>query len=396
MACSRIVFNAKFNTSSICTYDIMTATYLSQVHNMSLLFGTARGSGTNLDSHNNQFISQEVGFFKESRMRYFYMSGLSYSRLNVDHLVYCYRQMFAQKYVDTAVWMLPFKKEVWLLSLFAFLAGYPLFFGFKVPTQFFRSLLNMVINISSLVALQPLPAPRSSKLYAVFIVLFTSLVLEFYKSEITSLMVVPSQVTPFESVKELLNSGYKILAVSNKPEIKYEMDFELNGVLSKLNSSFSLASSILKNNQDHDSLLPYMSGIHGKYAIVAAGANAEIFPIVFESQIVEHELVANMPQKCTFVKKPLFPAVVFKIIYTVNRYWMMQTIQRMHERGLKNIWHTWVVCVDSLVFKKKREMLKSVRTIGVIQLPQVTPLMIVLGTVYLFCVILCVVEFLQK
>ncbi|CAL8120986.1 unnamed protein product [Orchesella dallaii] len=249
-------------------------------------------------------------------------AGFSFSYDIAKQLIYCLKRKPQSKIAfDYEIWAAPFSYKLWILIFVALTIAYIILL---------RS-MNLAVGIPTVIALcsnQGFQVQSNNiKFYVVMI--FPAFFLgSFYGNEITSLMVSPPVWVGYQSLKQILEDGYKII-MENSIEYKtdiYVETFKRMGLHSKLNNSFRFVSEF----GDTQSRVKHLTNFSEKNILIQDYA-------VYSKFAIETQLV-NQNVDCHIAPEKLMPSSLFRIFYTVNRYWMMINVQRMKNAGLDVKW----------------------------------------------------------
>jgi len=318
-ACSEMVLNPKFDDAVMCTFDIMTTIYFSQVHNLSLNMFMDNGNFI-IKTDQRQIIGPSKNYIDSHNFKSYIRTGFALSSRQSNKFVYCLKtSILNRSKFDYKVWTEPFSLNVWILFIFSFIF---------LPCMIFKNGIgNKFEGVLALLSWQSV-SPKNGKIVVVlsFNLMFLS---TFYLNEITSLIVVPETPKLIQNMGELLDAGYKLL-VNSDIELRGKMsafknDFVRFNMTEKLNSSFHVG----KNSLNFTVLPSYLADTNTKYAAII-DEHMESFYIYRFSQLVSERL-GDWTVKCHIVPEGVNPASMFRVFYTANRYWLQVTLQRIKD-----------------------------------------------------------------
>jgi len=102
--------------------------------------------------------------------------------------------------------------------------------------------------------------------------------------------------------------------------------------------------------------------------------------------------------KCQSVVKAIHPVSFFRIFYTANRHWLMNSLQRIKDAGLDAKWKEYGVWSETMLEKNKVRGLTKKGGLGLIEMLNFTPIIALWATVALLAatVLLFEVDLLGK
>ncbi|CAL8116186.1 unnamed protein product [Orchesella dallaii] len=326
--CSVMVANAKsYMYSHYCSYDVLTTLYLAEVHNMTIPLLNAfdpKEVGGVSQTFVYEFIGPSSYQPTGHELELHQLTGFSFSYDLAKQLIYCLKRKPQSKIAfDYEIWAAPFSYKLWILIFVALTIAYVILL---------RN-MNLAIGIPTVIALCSNQGfqvqSKNLKFYVVMI--FRAFFLgSFYGNEITSLMVSPPVWVGYQSLKQILEDGYKII-IENSTEYKidlYDETFKRMDLHSKMNNSFRFVSEF----GDVPSRVKYLTNFSEKNTIIQDSDSAVHSKFGFEKKLV------NQNVSCHIVPEKVVPSPSFRIFYTVNRYWMMINVQRMKDAGLDVKW----------------------------------------------------------
>jgi len=284
---------------------------------------------------------------------------------------------------DYSVWIEPFPLNIWMLFIISFIL---------VPFLVFKKGVgNKLEGIFSLLSWQSVSMKNSK--FVIILSFAAMFVSTFYCNEITSLMVVPVAPQPIQNLKEILDIGYKFVVIDDVdfPHIlkTYEEDFRQFNVSDRLNTSFYHVPNI----EAFTLAIKYLADAKTKYAAVAEQDNEFYSVLLFNTHISTK--LGDGTMECQYVSKGIRPASIFRIFYTINRYWLFQTLQQIKDAGLDAKWKDW--------FDWECFFAEQVRTrgyegggLGLIEMAKFTPIFVLWAFVGLIGFVIFVVEVLAK
>ncbi|CAL8116184.1 unnamed protein product [Orchesella dallaii] len=326
--CSVVVANAKYYMySHYCSYDVLTTLYLADVHNMTIpllnIFDPNEGGGVDL-TLNSEFIGPSSFEARENRLFPHQHTGLSFSNDVAKQSIYCLKRKPQSKIAfDYEIWAAPFSYKLWILTFVALTIAYVILLRNMNPAIGIPTVIALCSNQGFQV--------KSCNIKFYVVMIFPAFFLgSFYGNEITSLMVSPPGWVGYQSLKQILEDGYKII-FQNSTEYKtdiYDETFKRMGLHSKMNNSFRFVSDFANAQSNAN----YLTN-HSEKNILIEDTDA----VLYSKFLIEEKLV-NQNVSCHIIPEKVVPSSLFRIFYTVNRYWMMINVQRMKDAGLDVKW----------------------------------------------------------
>jgi len=318
--CSQMVMNHKYNEKYMCTFDITTTIYFAEVHNMSL--NMFEVTSEFMPEDDEQSIGHSTHSVHLHKYPTFILTGLGFSLRQSKKIIYCAKTTISsQSQFEYSVWTEPFPLNVWMLFIFSFVL---------VPYAMFeKGFGNKFEAIFALLSWQSI-SPKNGK-FAIILMMFNLMFLSTsYVNEITSLMVAPLVPKPIQNLKELLDYGYKFVVTEDLERNvildSYKEDFKRFNVSDKLNSSFHHVPRI----QILTIATDFLANTKIKYATIVD----EAFEVGYLPEFSKLVNEKDETRKCQSVFAGVSPASNYRVFYTVNRYWLFKTLQRIKDAGL--------------------------------------------------------------
>lgn len=346
----------KLYNANYCWAKQMLATEISKAHNITYI--NAQGEDSywlypdsfiRQDETNHLDIKWAHGAYLQ------YYSGL--------FAQYCVNGMASQTgMLVFETWITPVNSFVWLVLGLSCLSGSLLLASLSVAWASVKALLNSIfdnmLHISQFFIRSPAHIRKISMLHAIYL-LSAFFLYTRYENEITSVVTVEKTVKPFERMHDFFKAGYRIINcnimhIIRKPKSYYCLQDEDN-------SEAFILKHKLGNWQQARWNYWYLQQRRASYKR-NLGQHVECFNVREEME-----------------RKPYFT-----IVYTLNRHWILQSVQRIHEGGFMNTWNDWAQYSTSN--RDRKTFLDPIqeRTPDVINFQKLCPVVLFCG--FLLCV----------
>jgi len=383
LMCSQMLMSHKFfDDNYMCSIEIMTTIYFAELHNLSLnmIVESVKFSDT------SQFISSSAYQINSHKRFSFERTGLGVSDHQSQKIIYCSKTKLSNKsQFDYSVWIEPFPNSVWVLFIVSFL--------FVPFILFKKGVGNKLEGIFALLSSQSISL-NNGKILVALLSFGAMIVSNFYTNEITSLMVVPTVLKPFQSLKEMLDAGYKIMVNFNfdlPTMIKaYEDDFRFRNLSDRLNSSFH------RRKENYITDAEYLENNKTNYALIAQEDVELYFNLKFTITFKEKFGVGAV--KCQSVSESIRPVYIFRVFYTVIRYCLLQTLKRIKNAGLDTRWRQWFYwqCIFAEKSITRGVKIGGLGLIEMTKMTKITPVFVLWALVGLVAVVVFVFEAYQN
>ncbi|CAL8092301.1 unnamed protein product [Orchesella dallaii] len=328
--------------AQFCNQEMMSTISLGPVHNISVfLFNPHNPTDQRpyirtFAKQSFQILSGRVSY--ESRSLN-HIARLLLSRYYFEVLVYCTGNGDDDAIgnlltFQLSLWATPFTSSVWILVgilIIGSALGYSKWnLTHFLYSELFRSFAAFMGNSSS-------KQSRTS----LILILCGMLLLGLYENDILSLVSTKYPPRRIETLVELLDSGYKILTSGGYPEKKYEMDFKLSNVVDRINTSFYYVPPVPLDLTGGVGFAEYLKESNEKqrFAAIASDISLHNHKSIYQKEIIDQGGSPNT--KCDHVPQRICKSIMFSDIYTVNMYWLKQSLSKMREAGLKDKWDEW-------------------------------------------------------
>ncbi|CAL8092305.1 unnamed protein product [Orchesella dallaii] len=331
-------------TAAFCNQELMSTISLEPVHNITIFL---------LNPHNPADRRPYIRTFAKQSFQI--LTGhISYESRSLNHIA---RLLLSRYYYEVFVyctgnadddgngemelltfqlslWATPFTSSVWILVgilIIGSALGYSKWnLTHFLYSELFRSFAAFMGNSSS-------KQSRTS----LILILCGMLLLGLYENDILSLVSTKYPPRRIETLEELLDLGYKILNSVGYPEKKYEMDFKLSNVVDRINTSFYYVSPVPLDISGSIGFSKYLKKSNEKqrFAAIASDLSLHNHKSVYQQEIIDQGGSPNT--KCHHVPQRISKSILFSDIYTVNMYWLKQSLSKMREAGLKDKWDEW-------------------------------------------------------
>lgn len=319
----QILFMQPLDTK-FCKYDVLFNNNLGLAHNYSLAPFSVNQPST---IQPNPLI--HTGFTRswDRKLQIDFLSSFWQLALEQSHhftrelLMYC-RNVSVDKLGILKIWTGAFSFFVWIILLFL-LASTSSFACVLEKGKY--GYFNCFLQTLSVLIGQGCKNIEEKRLLYLLIALLGMFLSNFYGNSITSLVSVNTPPKPLDTVKKVLENGFKIfidysLFSDITPEKTYEFVFELKQISKFLNHSFR---ADLENYATKFSVIMDHREISWKRAGIEAELNAE-------PQLDTYQ--------CNHAIDSLSESLIFTRIKTVNRFWMWKTVRAFWESGLIEYW----------------------------------------------------------
>lgn len=243
-----------------------------------------------------------------STIIYQWYGGLYLQLISGSYYYYCkYTLIQNTKYrIDFHVWTESVTLVVWLAILFLWvITAIVISVVIRRTTNFFKTFFNQLIFLFLVNTRFPIHINANYKRWYILSVFPVLFFWWMYEVSITSLVTVQLQPKPFGSLDELIANGF-YLAAPRATESIYEI-FRYRTAISESKPAFEFDA--------------YKSKIYVKLM--------NIFFQRFYSPNME----------CFHTQEEVHVQPWFMVLYTVNRYWMVESLRRMYQGGLFNKWN---------------------------------------------------------
>ncbi|CAL8136906.1 unnamed protein product [Orchesella dallaii] len=319
-----------------CRSDIMTSLLVAQLQN-----ATAR------------LYSKSQGAFQHFKVMYMYSSvqhivhslALSTANLPLNFVgqflfdkfdstafLYCDRNKYytTRWSIQFKVWYEPFTLQIWLMILFSFISvGILLKIDCNVKIW-----MNSALNFLSSVFGQSDIMYRRYYVSACCIALICLL----YENSLLSIISVNSNPKSIRTLKELVNSNYKLiwltkLIPATKPGDYFEPSFKTFGIDARNSKIFY----VIHNVSTLTDVSVQIAGAKEKLAMMNSLSKSDFIlkDLTKKLRMVEPSFV------CKRVKQTLNPKLYFWKVNAENRNWVFRKISHMLESGLYTQWNKW-------------------------------------------------------
>ncbi|CAL8143528.1 unnamed protein product [Orchesella dallaii] len=282
-ACSRMVSRSEY-----CASGIMSAIYISHLHNISLKILNA------VDSNQLSKDLLRNSLFIVHKTKQFFILTIRVGPLHFHYQLVCF--------------------------------------------QTFTVIIGKVPNVNGTLFVK--------KRFVIIVSIFGMAICQFYGNVITSCTTISFHSKPFENLKELLDNGYKLLWYSyfypHPNRTLEKAEFERAGELNRLNNSYY---EVRGNHSSIDTHSFYLKNKNNKkFAILQDSATVNTLQAAIQKTI-NSGLDADLESRCHIIQQKLCSSVNFWELYSMNRYWLMKTLLRLQDSGLMKKWDDWFTLV---------------------------------------------------
>ncbi|CAL8083974.1 unnamed protein product [Orchesella dallaii] len=327
--CTFAVWNAKYKISMYCDYDIMTAIYLGEVHNISInLVNSHVVYGENATRILQ--LPQSIGYsaLQGSHYSAATVREHSVSGYHSEQLLYCVTpacHSHNSLSADIRVWTEPFSLIEWIIGLLLLYLECVLF-------HWINGLGSGILTLFTLLSSQGIQFVKGDWKLFIFLEFSARMLSNLWGNEITSLMVAPPTETRMETLKEFVESGYKVLYpfYNGNPVGRYTVDLNVSGV-----------------RTDERDLYIVFNETDNWYAMLVDETKRLAFPMpskrmvyqAWQMKVVDKSIQNNRcVREWHALKQKLLISLMIRRFHTFNKHWLYLTILRMHDSGLVESW----------------------------------------------------------
>lgn len=169
-----------------------------------------------------------------------------------------------------------------------------------------------------------------------------------YQNEIVSLTIAPQQARAPQDLKQVLDFGYKLLwndKHANSPNILFHLAFQKHKILDRLDFAFH------RIKIDPANFLLQERNRLRKYSIIIEDAK-RVCQLLEASFSLRNMSVDQL--NCFVVPEKMLVKFLFWHIESLNRPWLMSTLQKLKESGLVEKWSIWSNFMTDLKATKVR------------------------------------------
>lgn len=310
-----------------------------------------------------------------------FLTGLRYYSLEKTDIIYCSnhsKEMVSKlkKIVEHGVWLAPFSTKLWIfIFCLPFVTAAVTAWG-----QGLKVCFKEFLKCTMLLLLYPSIAYKRNKIFLQSILVTGALFWCFYQNQITSLAVAPEPKKLPENLKQVVQSGYKIMFYDTprfSPLEQYKQEFKKFGILKELQTAFYLT------NLSSGGYMDICSVELSKGNSVARLKRSEE---VFKRSEKESELKFNAGRataeiNCNIVPAGMKPTLLLWHMFTANRPWLITSIQRLIDAGLSIKWNNWSEYLSELLWQKRYGRNNSERSPDTINFPKFMCLLLALMVV---------------
>lgn len=252
-----------------------------------------------------------------------YFSGYSFTycaKTNVYNVDY---QQF-----NYSVWIKPFSKKVWIACfVFWMLLGCVLALQAPESAGYFMNCINSMIEV--IVAFLPVSSISGVSPRFRMMMVFVGIVICLqYSNGITSYLTVCDSFDKIKTVQEMFDKGFRIITrekylTDDKKRQHYFLRWEWN--------------------------IPDYQFIEKKLVWLQASTWKEWYR---KKLAVLYTKFYGVHISCNLVKEEIDKMPWYFVIHTMNRYWMMKTMQRIYEGGLMPWWDTMAQYAEANMNRK--------------------------------------------
>ncbi|CAL8128449.1 unnamed protein product [Orchesella dallaii] len=338
----------KVDMSSICESGLMAIAILMQqnVVNASInIKWNVPATKLSIDSkiYNPFLVRSEIVndiHFKPSTIHLlnrYLISQLYFSRTSSFSVIYLTNRKINgadKSFLQFEMWLEPFPIQIWgiVLILILFMGASFLRYG---NSEKRKTIYNFGEIFSS---------KSFKQLGGVihFILAFNAVLMgSLWEQGLTSLVTIAPTSKTYGTLNELLNAGYKLIE-GKKANIEalihdaYSADFKYLGLYGRFNDSFTTLNQMSTREAKMINMLAgFLTG--KRYSAAFPSSWLTIGFPTYAKRYGEHLPNLQFNEQ----RQKLRKVMMFWKIGTVNRYWMMKTMQSIYQAGLNRKWDEW-------------------------------------------------------
>jgi len=200
-----------------------------------------------------------------------------------------------------------------------------------------------------------------------------------YENRLLSLVTATLPPSGFTILKELLDSGFKIICPLEQysPAQYFTSDFQRLGIFDRLTESFITVN----NFTGMEAYVDKLTEGNQKLAMVASTSLSSFTKREMHQRMVERDPLFS----CFTLEQTLNSRFYTWKINTENSYWIKRTIAKIKESGLFEQWDRWATWNYLLWLKLAEPSNERSFNPNYILLQNVLPIMIVVCVVFLVC-----------
>lgn len=278
--------------------------------------------------------------------------GFHFSTYDAKKAVYCLDVQKNKYAFNFSTWLKPFQFDIWIV-IFVFLMILPMPFVSMQNSlkQILGNIVNDVLILLGIFFSVALPIDIKKRMMYIGVSILGFFLCGIYENIILSRVVLSPKPTKYLNLASILSDEYKIVwfnkTVFLPPQMEFEGFFKLHRLNHLLNSSFheiKLKMPYLQTKAHYLAL---------KNMIFSDESNLPYQLPYFEKTI---KFDTEKDTRCFTLPEQIESSPSFWEIYTLNRYWLMKSINRMRESGLTEKWDycsNWANKLESKLFGER-------------------------------------------
>lgn len=311
-----------FRSASYCWAKQMLASEIAKVHNVTFL----KNKGTSLET---SFFSQDrnanlnLEWYEGLHLQYY--SGWSY--------FYCLdkRPNGTNSELKFNVWISPMSLPTWIVFIFIWLLA-STFLYFKssrnsLCTATLDKWTSFITNLIFILRVLTKPNDVLSKrnCFNCILLLAGVFLSSRYENQITSVVTAELKQKAYATIAEFLDNGYR-MAEGSKAEGTLKTCYNQNNPLS--NQYYCV----------RDQHLRFYDYVKLKLGWARSARWQHWWLYKYKA---DFKKMYGPTLDCFHVQEDVEAKPWFLVIYTTNRYWMIQSVERVHEGGFMSKWNDW-------------------------------------------------------
>ncbi len=367
-ACKNILFGSP-SKAYLCVYSILSALHISKVHNVTVNTLHVRNS-TEQNMAKTRFLGQYILDNKSSDLQddtmgdlgertKFIPQSLYFQHYYPEQLIYCKRTFQTEKLFKNslAYWKAPLTKHIVIFILL-------LMATFSLISRYLKKDYGVLIPLGLFLRQsQPKIFVHKKSRWFLIITLIGMFTCLTFENVLTSTILVPEPPSFYNSIKEILDAGYKILwypkTMHFPPESYFGKNLENRGLTSnEIGNYFETVPSHLQEN-----VTTHATYLVQKYALFVGANSANMWIHGIEQHLANKTVLEKQERldrySCHAIPDIMDSLPFFVNLHVVNRDWILETLESLRENGLDIRWDIWSDWAYKFHMKYEMEIKKT-------------------------------------